>query len=63
MQDIRLRLEPQHNTAAFTNSPAEATSSAATLVNAEAALIETGERKGSAEGSPLVQLLPELSFR
>ncbi|XP_017862295.1 PREDICTED: tensin [Drosophila arizonae] len=62
MQDIRLRLEPQHNTAAFTNSPAEATSSAATLVNAEAALIETGERKGSAEGSPLVQLLPELSF-
>ncbi|XP_064546241.1 EGFR adapter protein [Drosophila montana] len=61
MQDIRLRLEPQHNTAAFSNSPAAAAAS-----NAETTLIETGETTGSATGSPtarpLPQLLPELSF-
>ncbi|XP_043071301.1 uncharacterized protein LOC6558898 [Drosophila grimshawi] len=75
MQDIRLRLEPQHNTAAFSNLPpviATATKTTTTTLisstseTAETTLIETGDTTGSLKDSPrsrsFAQLLPELSF-
>ncbi|KAH8370760.1 hypothetical protein KR093_004880 [Drosophila rubida] len=68
MQDIRLRLEPQHSTVAFSSSGSTSTSTSPSPATVETTLIETPDTtKTKTSSSPTAtarrpQLLPELSF-